>query len=189
MTARPHSAAGSSSGRSDPSRTWLERLRAGDPAAATALQQAYRPALLRFCHGYLGCADAAEDAVQEVLAKALAAREVPQNVRTWLYAVARNHCLNVVRGQRRRRDGAALPPSSHLAAPATGFLSKLVRAEAHDRLAQAFAALPAAEQEALRLRYAEQLAREEIAAITGVPASTVKSRLFEGLQKLRAQLG
>ena len=76
-----------------------------------------------------------------------------------------------------------------MAASQSGFLSRLVRAEAHDRVAHAFATLAPAEQEALRLRYAEQLAREEIAEITGVPPSTVKSRLFEGLQKLRAQLG
>ncbi|MEZ5964216.1 MAG: sigma-70 family RNA polymerase sigma factor [Planctomycetota bacterium] len=172
----------------EPSADWIARLRAGDPSAGEWVEQQYRPALVRLCLGYLGDQGEAEDAVQDVLAKVLASRVVPDRFRTWLYATARNHCLNLLRS-RRRHATVPLPSTTPIAATQTGFLSKLVRAESQARLVEAFASLSVDEQEALRLRYAEQLARDEIAEITGVPPSTVKSRLFAGLQKLRSALG
>jgi RNA polymerase sigma-70 factor (ECF subfamily) len=60
----------------------------------------------------------------------------------------------------------------------------MVRQEQRSRIIHLVGALPESLREALRLRYAEGLKREEIAYILEIAETTVKSRLFEGLKKL-----
>lgn len=168
---------------------FLDRLRTGCADAARLLDDGVREPLRRFCLGYLADLHAAEDAVQEVFAKVLAGTDRPDNLRVWLFTVARNHCLNVLRADGRRRDAATLPSGSVLGRQRTGFLTGLVRQEQQERIDAEFAALPETEREVLRLRYADGLSRAEIAAVVGVAESVVKSRLFEGLQRLRARVG
>jgi RNA polymerase sigma factor (sigma-70 family) len=160
-------------------------LRGGENRAGALLDQLYRKPMLRFCWGYLGRAEDVEDAVQEVFCRVIASREVPDNFRAWLYRVARNVCLNVVRGRGRRRDARALPSDSRLADDCTGDLTRLVKAELRSRIGHLLGALPIEQREALRLRYVEGLSRTEIAYVLEVPEPTVKSRLFEGVRKLR----
>jgi len=160
------------------------RLRAGDATVGELLDELYRQPILRFCYGYLGCHQDAEDAMQEVFCKVLQTTSVPDDFRAWLYRIARNHCLNVMRS-RERRPAQVLPPESQLDAGWTGNLTRMVRAEQRSRIAHLIGSLPLAQREALRLRYAEGLSRSEIAYVVGVPESVVKSRLFEGLKMLR----
>jgi RNA polymerase sigma factor (sigma-70 family) len=89
------------------------------------------------------------------------------------------------RGRRRRRDALALPTDSRIAADSTRDLSRLVKRELRSRIAHLVGALPAEQREALRLRYVEGLSRAEIAYVLDLPEGAVKSRLFEGLKKLR----
>ncbi len=161
------------------------KVRAGDAQAGALLDRLYRPAMIRFCWGYMRSVEDAEDAVQEIFCKVLQATEVPDNFRAWLYKIARNHCLNVRRAYARRRDRRVIPPDSQLGAQLTGNLTRLVRQELRSRIVHLLGALPAAQREALRLRYAENLSRSEIAYVLDIPDSVVKSRLFEGLKKLR----
>lgn len=165
------------------------RLRAGDGGAAGTLETLFRVPLQRFCLGYLGDPDEAEDAVQDVFAKVLESESVPDDFRVWLYTIARNHCLNLQRSRRRRRDAVRLPTGAIPAPSRTGFLTALVDHERQEQLEDAFAALSHGEQELLRLRYADALSRDEIASITALPVSVVKSRLYEAMKQLRGRLG
>lgn len=165
----------------------IERLRRGDSGAGALLDRLYRDALIRFCRGYLGRVDEAEDAVQDICCRVLIARAVPTSFRPWLYKTARNHCLNLLRSRRRRPDGGELPAASRIDAALTGNLTRLVRHEQHALVADLVERLPQAQQEALRLRYVEGLSRGEIAEVLEIPESLVKSRLFEGIQRLRRQ--
>jgi len=160
------------------------RLRAGDSEAGKLLDTLYREAIIRFCTGYLGQVERAEDATQEVFCKVLATDRVPDNFRAYLYRSARNHCLNVIRDDSRHKVDKAASPS-RLPTAQTGHLTKLVRQEQHSRLAQLVDSLSTGQREALRLRYTEGLSRGEIAEVLEVAESVVKSRLFEGLKKLR----
>lgn len=163
----------------------LLRLRDHDPDAGVLLNDLYRDAIARFCWGYLGSIEDAEDAVQEIFCKVLKAGEPPERFRAWLYKVARNHCLNVLRSRARRQDKAPLNSEIQPDAALTGILTKLVKGEQRSRLVHLVAALPPSYREILRLRYAENLPRAEIAEILELTESVVKSRLYEGLKKLR----
>jgi len=163
----------------------VARLRSGDTTAGGLLNRLYRQALVRFCRGYLGNREEAEDAVQEVFYKVLRATDVPDNFRAWVYRITRNHCINVLRARARHGDRPGLLPASRLAASATGNLTRAVKQELQARIVHLLAALPPAQREVVCLRHGEELSRAEIAFVLDIPESTVKSRLFQGLKKLR----
>ncbi|MBI3845555.1 MAG: RNA polymerase sigma factor [Planctomycetes bacterium] len=153
-----------------------------------ALERFDREAMLRFCRGYLGSNDDAEDAVQEIACKVLEAGGAASHPRAWLYALARNHCLNALRTRARRRVDPTSPSRLDLAADATGHLTRLVREENRAHLGEAVAKLTESQREILLLRYVEDLSRDEIAEALALPVSIVKSRLFEALESLRAHI-
>lgn len=163
----------------------VTRLRKGDPEAGAMLDDLYRDALFRFCWGYLGSTEEAEDAVQDICFKVLGAKDISDAFRPWLYKVARNHCLNLLRDRARRKDRHQLPAASQVCAVLTGHLTRLANDELQARLRELVDTLSEAQREVLRLRYVEDLSRGEIAEVLDLPESVVKSRLFEGLKKLR----
>ncbi|MHC4697866.1 MAG: RNA polymerase sigma factor [Planctomycetota bacterium] len=167
--------------------TLVGRLRNGDADAAGLLDHLYRDSLARFCWGYLGSMEEAEDALQDIWYKVLTASHIPDAFRPWVYRIARNECLNLLRKRAKRKDGQELPAASQVNAYLTGQLTRLVKDETESRLGELVASLSDPQREALRLRYVEGLSRAEIAEVLEVPSSVVKSRLFEGLKKLRDQ--
>jgi RNA polymerase sigma-70 factor (TIGR02960 family) len=83
----------------------VERARAGDEDAFEQLVGPHRRELQLHCYRFLGSLQDAEDVLQEVLLAAwrgLGTFEERASVRTWLYRVATNRCLNALRGARRR---------------------------------------------------------------------------------------
>jgi RNA polymerase sigma-70 factor (TIGR02960 family) len=83
----------------------LQRARAGDRAAFAALVEAHRGELQVHCYRMLGSLQDAEDALQETLMAAwvgLEGFEGRSSVRTWLYRIATNRCLNQLRSTGRR---------------------------------------------------------------------------------------
>lgn len=165
--------------------TIVASLRGRSENARRLLQENLREPLVRFCWGYLGQVEEAEDAFQEVCLRVLQAESVPDHFRPWVYKIARNHCINLLRDRRARRDALPLPSDSKIHAQLTGNLTRMARREAAVEVAELFAKLGDAQREVLRLRYVEELSRPEIAEVLDVTESVVKSRLFEGLKTLR----
>jgi RNA polymerase sigma-70 factor (ECF subfamily) len=104
--------------------------------------------------------------------------------RTWIYRIV----LSVARDAGRRRPVNGVPLADHEPLDAFAPPDALCRREAVERLAQALAELPEGLREVLVLRHYEGLNFEQIARLTGRPASTLKSRFAVALQRLRGRL-
>ena len=124
----------------------------------------------------------AEDLVQEAFARAstrwgqLRTYDVPE---AWVRRVAINLAVNGVR-RRRRRMAALLRLGPQAPVPAVDV--------ADLALADALAALPLAQRQALVLHHLVGMPVEEVAATLRVPSGTVKARLHRGRRALAAQL-
>ena len=90
----------------------LARAQAGDEHAFRMLTEPHRRELQLHCYRMLGSLQDAEDAVQETLVSAwrgLGGFEERASLRSWLYSIATNRCLNALR-DRARRPRPAFPP-------------------------------------------------------------------------------
>ena len=84
----------------------LTRARAGDEEAFRSLVEPYRRELQLHCYRILGSLQDAEDLLQETLLAAwrgLDKFEGRASMRSWLYRIATNRCLNALRARARRR--------------------------------------------------------------------------------------
>src|SRR4051794_36668009 len=80
-------------------RALLESARGGDESAFGALIQSYRGELHAHCYRMLGSVHDAEDALQEATLRAwrgLPRFEARSSLRSWLYTIATNTCLNLI---------------------------------------------------------------------------------------------
>lgn len=134
----------------------------------------------RLCYSFLGSAAEAEDAASAVF---LALVERPrtftdaEHEKAWLITCAQNRCRDVLKSARvsRRGDMPADVPDE--------------RAAKHDDAFEAVLALPEKYKTCVCLHYYEGYKTAEIAAMTGTPASTVRSHLSEARALLRSMLG
>ena len=93
----------------------LQQAQHGDEDAFAQLVTPYRRELHVHCYRMLGSFDDAEDALQDTLLAAwrgIGGFRAEASVRTWLYRLATNTCLNHRRTTRRRPQAAALPPET-----------------------------------------------------------------------------
>lgn len=134
----------------------------------------------RLCYSFLGSAAEAEDTASAVF---LALVERPrtfadaEHEKAWLITCAQNRCRDVLRSARvsRRGDMPADVPDE--------------RAAKHDDALEAVLTLPEKYKTCVYLHYYEGYKTAEIAAMTGTPASTVRSHLSEARALLRSMLG
>jgi len=159
----------------------------GAQEAAEVLFSRYRRKVYLLCFRYLSSHEAALDASQEVLLRAYEGlREFRgrSQFAGWLFAITRNHCLNVLRS---RRPTLGLEEIGHLADdPRGGPEEAAERSQRQERLLAAMrAALDPLEQKALWLRYGELLPVEQI---TDLLELSGKSGARAVLQRARRKL-
>lgn len=91
----------------------LDRARAGDDRAFAELTRPHLAELHRHCYRMLGSLTDSDDLLQEILTAAwrgLDSYAGRASIRTWLYRIATNRCLNAIRDGRRRVPVAPVPP-------------------------------------------------------------------------------
>ena len=91
----------------------MQRARAGDERAFQELTDPYRRELQVHCYRMLGSLTDAEDMLQETLLAAwrgLTGFQQRSSLRSWLYRIATNQCLNALRAAGRRIPAEPVPP-------------------------------------------------------------------------------
>jgi RNA polymerase sigma-70 factor (ECF subfamily) len=170
----------------------VARARSGDGDAFAALVDAFAEVAFRTAYLVLGDAAEAEDAAQEAFVKAyrsLGRFREGSPMRPWLLRIVANTARNRRRSIARR---AGLQLRAQAEAPALAEPSpesQLVRDERRQQLLDAINGLPPDDRLVIGARYFLELSESEIAAVAGVPAGTVKSRLSRARTRLAASLG
>jgi RNA polymerase sigma-70 factor (ECF subfamily) len=163
----------------------MRRWQSGDTASFEEIVRRWQGRIGRLLSRLAG-PDAAPDLCQEVFLRLYTARERYREqgaFTTWIYRIA----LNAARDANRRRRGDSSldnhEPLDH-AAPHDA----LCRREAIELVTRALAELTDPLREVLVLRHYEEMSFEQIARLTGTPASTLKSRFALALTRLRIRL-
>jgi RNA polymerase sigma-70 factor (ECF subfamily) len=183
---------------SPPDLELIARIRGGDETAVSALYDRHAAPLLAVAYRLLGDRADAEDVVLEALARVWreaqrfdAARGSP---RAWLTVMVRSRALDLIRARRRSERltaQAARGNPEDVAGVSTSAGQAGDPAEQDEqrrRVLAALAELPPPQREAIELAYYGGLSQSEIAERLGAPLGTVKTRIRDGMQKLRVSL-
>ena len=134
----------------------------------------------------------AEDAVQEAFLQhwRQAGRYDPRrsSARSWLLLLTYRKAVDRVRHEELRRV-STLDGSQDQASAERGPEDRAVASGLGDRVRQALATLPTSQRESIALAYWGGYTQVEVAAITGAPLGTVKTRMRSGMISLRMALG
>lgn len=179
----------------------LARFRSGDDAAFEEIFRRWRGRIYRIILRFLRDRHATEDAVQDLFLKVVSAPErfeARSRFSTWLHAVARNLCIDLLRKQRYRRcssldvparensnGGSGIPLSEQVPSSQPSPEVQAGRNLERLRLLSAIARLPDEQRVVFLLRETAGLSFQDIATIMRAPLNTTKSRMRYALINLR----
>ena len=172
-----------------PQNTWVEHLKRiqadQDQRAFAELFAHFAPRVKAFLMKSGASPSMAEECTQEVMAtlwhKAHLFDPSRASVATWIFTIARNKKIDALRKQRRPEpENLEWGPEAEPEAA-----DILVLQQESQQLTKAMTALPSQQRELIEKAYFGDLSHSEIAAETGLPLGTIKSRLRLALSKLR----
>ncbi|WP_439153857.1 sigma-70 family RNA polymerase sigma factor [Yoonia sp.] len=156
-----------------------------DKAAFAELFAYFAPRVKSFLMKSGATPDLAEECTQEVMVtlwnKAHLFDPAKASVSTWIFTIARNRKIDLLRKQKRPEpeDLPWGPEAEPDQADALGLQQDT------EKLGQALATLPAEQRTLIERAYYGELSHSEIAAETGLPLGTIKSRIRLALDRLR----
>ncbi len=173
--------------------TLLERIAGGEASALTELYERYSPLLLSLSRRILSSVSDAEEVIQEVFLQVWnqAGRYDTRrsSVSTWLVLITRSRSIDRLRtrqvvdrtlaGFEQEKRGLHTSPEG---------AASVWMAERRSRLRRELGQLPAEQRQVLELAFYEGMTQSEIAAATGIPLGTVKTRTLLAMKKLKKAL-
>lgn len=155
----------------------------GDEGAFAAIFDRYHQGLYRYCRALLGNSQDAQDALQNTMIKALRALPGEERriaLKPWLYRIAHNESIELLR---RRRETRPLDPD--LAVTGYGLAEATATRERLRVLLSDLDKLPERQRGALVMRELAGLGFAEIGTALGASAGAVRQALYEARQSLR----
>ncbi len=173
----------------------LRRIAAGERDAVDDLYERFRRPAFSLARRILGDDTLAEDVLQDVFLSVWRDPSAFDGERgsfsSWLMAMVHHKAVDAVRreeSQRRRQtiagDDLVLQAPTATRDVAEEAESRVVAAQVRSALGE----LPDAQREALTLAYYGGYTQREVAALTGAPLGTVKTRMLAGMRRLRQGL-
>jgi RNA polymerase sigma-70 factor, ECF subfamily len=174
----------------------LRRVASGDRGAIDDLYERFRRPAFALARRVLGDDALAEDVLQDVF---LTVWRNPAgfdgargSVSTWLLTLVHHKAVDAVRREEsHRRRQVRAEDDLALSVPIQGddVEEQAWAGIVADRVRVALGALPDAQREALTLAYYGGYTQREVAALTGTPLGTVKTRMLAGMRRLKDSLG
>lgn len=173
----------------------LAGMRSRDPRALDEAYRAYGALVHGVALRVVRDAHTAEEITQDVFVYAWQHVErhdmARGTVAAWLLTLARSRGIDRLRArqsQDRRVEGLAQEVAAIEPLPQADALTDLVAGDEARRVRAALATLPREQREALEIAYFEGLSHSETAARLGAPLGTVKTRIRQGMLRLRSAL-
>ena len=175
----------------------VERARSGDSDAFRLLVEQHSRAVFRLAFRMTGNEQDAEDVVQETFLRAyrqLDKYEARSSFSTWLYRIASNYSLDLIRMRKRHEDkrerGKAEERDILQTLPVTtpGPDRIVYSSQVQERVNEALNELSPQERTAFVLRHFEGLSIDEIGEALGTGTNATKHSIFRAVQKLRKSL-
>lgn len=161
-------------------------LVAGDPDALRELHAEFAGTVFGYLLGALADRATAEDVCQQVFTEVWTRGRTYDIARasllTWIMTIARSRAIDELR---RRRPVPHAPEDAALLADATAVPPETDALLERWEMAHLLGHLDPGDADLLRLRFYEELTQTEIAARTGLPLGTVKTRMVRGLDRMR----
>jgi RNA polymerase sigma factor (sigma-70 family) len=158
----------------------------GDVAAFERLVTRWHPRLMRYARRLTDSSDGASDVVQETwlaIVRGLRRLNDPAKFAPWALRVTARRSADWIAARRRTREGDR---AAHREAAHSDHARR--HADALARVREVLRRLQPADRALMSMFYVEGLSVGEVAQVLGVPAGTVKSRLFHARERLRAAL-
>jgi RNA polymerase sigma-70 factor, ECF subfamily len=181
----------------DDAQSLARALKRRDPDLLDRLIEQYQFRLFRYLLHLTGSQERAEDFFQETWLRVLERGhqyDGKWKFEAWLFAIARNLVLD----WHRRKKPQSLDSLAGQDEDSTAFdlrdekaespLEQVMHAEVRTGVQLSLQKVPAIYREVLVLRFQEEMQLDEIAGVTGAPISTVKSRLYRGLDALKCAM-
>src|SRR5579872_4591305 len=169
----------------------VARAKQGDDDAYRILVDRHSRGVFRLAYRMTGNEQDSEDVVQETFLRAykqLHRWEARSSFGTWLYRIAANYALDLVRMRNRRRTSDEEDALQGLASPSPGPDRLLTSGKVQECVAATLNELSRQERTAFVLRHFEGQSIEEIGAALGLSGSAAKHSIFRAVQKLRRAL-
>jgi len=169
---------------SDADAALVDRYLTGDMSAFEELMLRYERPIYRVCYRFVENREDAQDLAQEVFIKAfehLTSFRRESSLKTWLYRIAMNHCINHVK----KNSKEFVEVTDFIGSVKPSIQSVLEEQEQRAQFRRLIKHLPPKQKAIVEMRINEQLSYEEIARMSGRSVSTIKASVFFALEKLR----
>jgi len=175
----------------------VERAQSGDSDAFRLLVEQHSRAVFRLAFRMTGNEQDAEDVVQETFLRAyrqLDKYEARASFSTWLYRIASNYSLDLIRMRKRHEDKRERGKAEErdilqtLPVNTPGPDRIVYSSQVQERVKEALNELSAQERTAFVLRHFEGMSIDEIGETLGTGTNATKHSIFRAVQKLRRSL-
>lgn len=177
----------------------MEALQKGKTEAFEILFKKYQSPVFNFLTRQLGNRDTAADLTQDVFAKIIrnaSSFQHKSRFSTWIYTVARNGAVDILRKASHRRHASLDSPTGEdgptlgerIAGDQPAPDRQTTAGRLRNALSEAIESLPVDQREIFLLRQYHGMPFQEIAEVVNAPVGTVKSRMRYALESLRGSL-
>jgi RNA polymerase sigma-70 factor (ECF subfamily) len=171
----------------------LQRVANGDRAAFADLYDMLSPRAFGLILRVLVDRSQSEEVLQEVFLEIWqsASRFAPNKGqgRSWVLTIAHRRAVDRVRSAQASTDRDVKAGFRDIGVAHDGVAEEVELRIEGQRVSEALATLPDSQREAITLAYFGGYSQSEIAALVGAPLGTIKTRMRDGLSRLRVQMG